>query len=53
MGAIDLAGPVADPEHVRGAVVVVAGDRVDPGERLLVGEDQRLMARVEVDLVER
>ena len=40
------------PEHVGRAVVPVAGQRVAPGERLLVVEDQRLVAGPEVDLVE-
>ena len=52
VGAVELAGALADPEHVRRAVVPVAGERVLPGERLLVAEDQRLVAGVEVDLVE-
>jgi hypothetical protein len=45
--AVELAGALADPEHVRRAVVPVAGERVLPGERLLVAEHQRLVARVE------
>ena len=52
VGAVELAGALADPEHVGRAVVPVAGERVLPGERLLVAEDQRLVARVEVDLVQ-
>ena len=50
--AVELARALADPEHVRRAVVPLAGQRVGAGERLLVAEDQRLVARVEVDLVE-
>ena len=52
MGAVELAGALADPEHVGRAVVPVAGERVPAGERLLVAEDQRLVAGVEVDLVQ-
>ena len=52
MGAVELAGALADPEHVGRAVVPVAGDRVLPGQRLLVAEDQRLVAGVEVDRVQ-
>ena len=52
VGAVELACPVAHPEHVRRAVVPVAGQRVAPGQRLLVVEQQRLVARQEVDLVE-
>ena len=50
--AVELVGAVADPEQVRGAVVPVAGEAVAAGERLLVAEQQRLVRRVEVDLVE-
>ena len=53
MGAVDLAGALADPEHVGGAVVPVVGEGVLAGEGFLVAEDQRLVAREEVDLVER
>ena len=52
MGAVELAGALADPEHVGRAVVPVARQRVLPGQRLLVAEEQRLVARVDVDLVE-
>ena len=52
MGAVELAGAVTDPDHVRRAVVPVAGERVLPGQALLVGQDQRLVARPEVDLVQ-
>ena len=49
---VELAGALADPQHVRRAVVPAAGERVLAGERLLVAEQQRLVAGVEVDLVE-
>ena len=52
VGAVELAGALADPEQVGRAVVPVAGERVPAGERLLVAEDQRLVAGVEVDLVQ-
>jgi hypothetical protein len=52
VGAVELAGALADPEHVGRAVVPVAGERVLAGQRLLVAEDERLVAGVEVDLVE-
>ena len=44
VGAVELAGALADPEHVGRAVVPVAGERVLAGERLLVAEDERLVA---------
>jgi hypothetical protein len=53
VGAVELAGAIADPEHVRRAVVPVAGQRVAPGERLLVVQDQRFVAGVEVDALQR
>ena len=52
VGAVGLPGALADPEQVGRAVVPAAGERVLPGEGLLVAEDERLVARVEVDLVE-
>ena len=46
---VEFAGPLADPQHVGRAVEPRAGQRVLPGERLLVAEDQRLVGRVDVD----
>ena len=53
MGAVEVAGALADPEHVRRAVVPTAGGRVLAGERLLVAEHQGLVAGPHVDLAER
>jgi hypothetical protein len=39
VGAVELAGALADPEHVGRAVVPVAGEGVLPGEGLLVAEE--------------
>ena len=50
--AVELPGALADPQHVRRAVVPPAAQRVLAGERLLVAEQQGLVAGVEVDLVE-
>ena len=52
MRAVELAGAIADPEEMSRAVVPVVGDGVLPGERLLVVQEQRLVRRVEVDLVQ-
>ena len=52
VGTVELAGALADPEHVRRAVVPVAGQRVLPGECLLVPEDERLVAGGHLDGVE-
>ena len=52
MRAVEAACALADPEHVRRAVVPTIGQRVGAGERFFVAEDQRFVARVEVDLVE-
>ena len=52
MGPVELTGAVADPDHVGRAVVPIAGEGVHAGEALLVGQDQRLVAREEVDLVQ-
>src|SRR5690242_4324063 len=48
MGVVELAGAVADPDHVARSRVPVAGGGVDAGEGLLVAEQQRLVAGVEV-----
>src|SRR5712671_6150742 len=48
MAVIELAGAVADPDHMaRGRIVAAAGG-IDPGEGLLVAEQQRLVAGVEI-----
>ena len=52
MGAVELAGALADPDEVAGDVVRQLGAAVDPGHRVLVLQDQRLVAGVEVDAVE-
>ena len=52
MGTIDVTRALADPQHVRRAVVPGVGERVLAGERLLVTEDERLVAGVDVDLAQ-
>ena len=52
MGAVELAGALADPEEVRRAVVPVVREAVAAGEGFLVAEQERLVGRVEVDLVQ-
>ena len=46
---VERPGPLADPEEMRGQVVGLAGARVGPGERLLVRQQQGLVAGVELD----
>ena len=50
MSAVGLAGPVADPEHVRRAVVPLAGGGIDPGQRLLIFQDQGFVRGIELGL---
>ena len=50
--AVGLPRALADPEHVRRAVVPVAGQRVAAREALLVVEHEALVARPDVDLVQ-
>ncbi len=50
MGAVELARAVADPEEMRRTAIGVAGRGVDAGQRLLIGQQQRLMARIEFRL---
>ena len=52
VGAVELAGALPDPDEVAGDVVRQLGAAVDAGHRVLVLEDQRLVAGVEVDAVE-
>jgi hypothetical protein len=52
VGAVEMAGSIAHPDHVGRAVVPVAREGVDAGQALLIGQDQCLVARPEVDLVE-
>ena len=53
VGAVQLPGAVADPDHVARARHRQPGRRVDAAERLLVLEQQRLVRGVEVDPVQR
>src|SRR5437763_551043 len=52
VGALRVARPLPDPEHVRRAVVPVARRRVAPRERLLVVEQQALVRGPDVDLAQ-
>ena len=52
MGAVDLAGAVAEPQQMGRAVVPVAGRRIDAGQRLLIGQEQRLVRGVELGLAD-
>ena len=53
MRAVQLPGALAGPEEVRRARVPVTRRRVAAHERLLVVEEKRLVARPDVDLVDR
>src|SRR6266851_155054 len=48
MAVIELAGAVADPDHMTRGRVPVAGGGVDPREGLLVAEQQRFVAGVDI-----
>ena len=48
MGTVGLAGAVADPDHVTGSCVPVAGGGIDPGQGLLIAKQQRLVAGEEI-----
>ena len=52
VGAVRLSRALADPEHVRRAVVPVARQRVAARQRFLVLEQQPLVARPVVDLMQ-
>jgi hypothetical protein len=53
--AVELAGALADPQEVRGQVVQLRARRpgVQPQQRALVVEQQRLVAGVDLDGVQR
>ena len=53
VGAVELPGPLPDPEEVGGAVVGVPGPGVDAGQRALVVEEQRLVGGVELHGADR
>ena len=46
---MQLPGALADPQEVAGGAVRLPGPGVDPGQRMLVLQDQRLVAGVEVN----
>ena len=48
MAVVELAGAVADPDHVAGGRVPVSGGGIDAGQGLLVAEQQRLVTGVEI-----
>ena len=50
MRAVHLARAIADPEHVRRAVVPAAGGGIDPGQGLLVFQEQGFVGGVELGL---
>ena len=50
MRALELARSVADPQEMRRAAVPVACRGIDPGQRLFVRDEQRLVTDVEVGL---
>ncbi len=48
MAVIELTGAVADPDHVARGRVPVAGGRIDARKSLLVAEQQRFVAGVDI-----
>src|SRR6266404_6121592 len=48
VAVIELAGAVADPDHMTRGRVPVARRRIDAGKSLLVAEQQRLVAGIEI-----
>eukprot|EP00968_Pinguiococcus_pyrenoidosus_P002911 scaffold170_cov281-Pinguiococcus_pyrenoidosus.AAC.13 len=53
VGTVELTSPLADPEHVRGAVVPLPRRAVLAGEGFLIRQEQALMSSVEVRGAER
>mmetsp|Transcript_68252 Transcript_68252/g.154409 ORF Transcript_68252/g.154409 Transcript_68252/m.154409 type:complete len:281 (-) Transcript_68252:422-1264(-) len=52
VATVELPGPLAHPDHVGGTVVVLVGDRVLAGQRLLVPEQKALVRHIELRLGE-
>ena len=52
MRAVQVPGSLTDPDQMRGDVVGQPGAAVDAGQRPLVLQQQRLVARVELDPVQ-
>ena len=52
MRAVQLAGAIADPEEMRRTGISVAAGGIDARQRLLIGQQQRLMAGVEIRLAD-
>ena len=52
MGMVALSRAVADPDHMAGGRIIIAGGRIDPRQRLLVAEQQCLMRGVEIGLAQ-
>src|SRR3984893_15975128 len=48
MAVIELAGAVADPDHMARGCIVAAAGGIDAGEGLLIAEQQRLVAGVDI-----
>jgi hypothetical protein len=48
MAVVELTGAIADPDHVARGRIPVAGGGIDPGEGLLIAEQQRFMAGVDI-----
>src|ERR1700712_1394149 len=53
VGAVEVAGPFADPYQVSRGVVPLARGAIDPGHRLFEVEQQGLVAGEELHLVQR
>ncbi len=53
VGTVQLSSALADPQHVRRAVVPLTGEGVLASQCLFVAENQRLVRGVHVNLVER
>src|SRR5882672_9377038 len=48
MAVIELAGAVADPDHMARRRIVTPACGIDPGEGLFIAEQQRLVAGIEI-----
>src|ERR1700730_17064818 len=52
MSMARMAGAVADPEHMTRSRIMIAGRRIDPGQRFLIAEQQSLVRGIKIGLAQ-
>ena len=52
MGMIWIAGAVADPNHMTRSRVMIAGRRIDAGQRFFIAKQQSLVRGIKIGLAQ-